>query len=295
MNLRTVLSASFPPPPCTPTDWPQYRGVPATAAPRKKSSKPWSGDRAEGAVESAARRAASAPSRRRRKSFHPRPARIERRAAGGARWRSTRPPARSSGPLPLDAGSTHGGGDSGTPDNKGGDGPRSTPTTDGTHVFTLLEQARPAAASMPPRASLRGHRTWSQEHAGRNIQWQNAASPLARRRAALRGRRRCWSVAPGDRSQGRARWSGKPSTRRSPTPRRSAATILGQRQIIFFVQSGLLAVEPKTRHRNSGATRSPSSVSTAASPVVSDDMVYCSAGYGVGAGAVQDREKRRQV
>jgi outer membrane protein assembly factor BamB len=64
------------------------------------------------------------------------------------------------------------------------------------------------------------------------------------------------------------------------------STILGQRQIIFFVQSGLLAVEPKTG-KELWRYSFPFRVSTAASPVVGGDIVYCSAGYGVGAGAVK--------
>ena len=65
-----------------------------------------------------------------------------------------------------------------------------------------------------------------------------------------------------------------------------AATILGQRQVIFFVQSGLVAVEPKTG-KELWRYAFNYSTSTAASPVVAGDIVYCSAGYGVGAGAVR--------
>jgi outer membrane protein assembly factor BamB len=64
------------------------------------------------------------------------------------------------------------------------------------------------------------------------------------------------------------------------------ATILGQRQVIFFLQSGLLAVEPKTG-KELWRYAFDYKISTAASPVVSGDIVYCSAGYGVGAGAVR--------
>jgi hypothetical protein len=63
-----------------------------------------------------------------------------------------------------------------------------------------------------------------------------------------------------------------------------AATILGQRQIIFFMKSGLTAVEPKTLKQLWHADFK-FNVSTAASPVVAGDVVYCSAGYGVGAAA----------
>jgi len=65
-----------------------------------------------------------------------------------------------------------------------------------------------------------------------------------------------------------------------------AATIAGVRQVVFFAQSGLVAVVPET-----GAVLwrypFPYSTSTAASPVVGEDVVYCSAAYGAGAGTVR--------
>lgn len=64
------------------------------------------------------------------------------------------------------------------------------------------------------------------------------------------------------------------------------ATLLGQRQVIYFTQSGLVSLDVKSgkalwRHKF------PYSVSTAASPVVASDIVYCSAGYGVGSSAAR--------
>ncbi len=60
--------------------------------------------------------------------------------------------------------------------------------------------------------------------------------------------------------------------------------ILGQKQVIFFTQKGLVAVSPEA---GKVLWRYPFkySTSTAASPVVCGDIVYCSAGYDVGAGA----------
>ena len=62
------------------------------------------------------------------------------------------------------------------------------------------------------------------------------------------------------------------------------ATLLGAKQVIFFTQSGLVSVGAadgqllwKAPYRFN--------VSTAITPVVAGDMVYCSAGYGVGGGA----------
>src|SRR5258708_34240108 len=51
-------------------------------------------------------------------------------------------------------------------------------------------------------------------------------------------------------------------------------------------RSGLLSVEPKTG-KELWRYAFDYNTSTAASPVVAGDIVYCSAGYGVGAGAVR--------
>ena len=64
------------------------------------------------------------------------------------------------------------------------------------------------------------------------------------------------------------------------------ATILGAKQIIYFTQSGLVSVNPADgallwKHNFQYKT------STAASPVVGGDIVYCAAGYGVGSTAVK--------
>ena len=79
-------------------------------------------------------------------------------------------------------------------------------------------------------------------------------------------------------------WKGQDEKMTHATP--VVATILGVRQVIFFTQSGLVSLatasgEPLWRYKFKYA------VSTAASPVVAGDIVYCSAGYGVGSGAVR--------
>ena len=62
------------------------------------------------------------------------------------------------------------------------------------------------------------------------------------------------------------------------------ATIHDQRQVIFFMKSGLVSVDAKTG-KLLWKYPFPFSVSTAISPVVSGDIVYLSAGYGVGSAA----------
>ncbi len=184
----------------------------------------------------------------------------------------------------LGAAKYDGGGDSGTNDNKGGDGPRSTPTTDGAHVFTM--SARLVLQSFD---AATGKELWKKdlmaEFGGRNIQWQNAASPLLEGGLLyVAGGGAGQSLIALNPADGAVVWKAFDEKMTHATP--VAATILGQRQIIFFLQSGLLAVEPKTgkelwRYAFNYRT------STASSPVVAGDIVYCSAGYGIGAGAAK--------
>ena len=185
---------------------------------------------------------------------------------------------------PLGSVKFDGGGDSGTNDNKGGDGPRSTPTSDGKNVFTLSSKL-----VLQSFDAASGKVAWTKdliaEHTGRNIQWQNAASPLLEGGLLfVAGGGPGESLLAVDAKDGKVVWKAfdEKMTHATPVP----ATILGQRQVIFFVQSGLLAVEPKTG-KELWRYNFNYSTSTAASPVVVGDMVYCSAGYGVGAGAAR--------
>ena len=68
----------------------------------------------------------------------------------------------------------------------------------------------------------------------------------------------------------------------SPTP--VVATIHGQRQVIFYLTSGLLSLSTKDG-KALWCFPFKFSTSSAISPVVSGDIVYCSAGYGIGGGA----------
>lgn len=177
-----------------------------------------------------------------------------------------------------------GGGNDGTAENKGGDGPRSTPTIVGKSVvvFNSLLALRSFDAAT-------GKAGWTvdlkAQHEGRNIQWQNAASPLLEGGLLfIAGGGPGQSVLAVDPADGRVVWKAFDEKITHATP--VAATIHGQRQVIFFLQSGLLSVEPKTG-KELWRYAFPYKVSTAASPVVGGDIVYCSAGYGVGAGAVK--------
>ncbi len=185
---------------------------------------------------------------------------------------------------PLGFAKYDGGGDSGAPGNDGGDGPRSTPAVDGNRVYVLN-----AGLTLSCLDSKDGKTVWKKdlvkEYGARNIAWQNAASPLLEGNLVF--------VCAGGEGQsllcfhkttGGLVWKGQSDKMTHATP--VVGTILGHRQVIFFTQSGLVSVVPGTGQllwRYSFPYRT----STAASPVVGGDIVFCSAGYGVGAGAVK--------
>lgn len=186
--------------------------------------------------------------------------------------------------VPLLVAKYDGGGNDGTADNKGGDGPRSTPTVVGKSVVVLTTQL-----ALKSFDAASGKENWTRDlkadHEGRNIQWQNAASPLLEGGLLyVAGGGAGQSLMAVDPADGRVVWKAFDEKITHATP--VAATILGQRQVVFFLQSGLLSVEPKTG-KELWRYAFPYKVSTAASPVVGGDIVYCSAGYGVGAGAVK--------
>jgi outer membrane protein assembly factor BamB len=175
-----------------------------------------------------------------------------------------------------------GGADSGADGNEGGDGARSTPSVSGERVVAL-----DSGVGLHCFESASGKLVWKHdvvaEFEGRAIRWQSAASPLVEGgRVFLVGGGAGKSLMAFDLATGALAWARGDETMTHATP--IAATLLGVRQVIFFVQSGLVAVAPAD-----GAelwrTEFPYRTSTAASPVASGDIVYCSAGYGVGAAA----------
>lgn len=175
-----------------------------------------------------------------------------------------------------------GGGDDGTSDNKGGDGPRSTPSWADGKVYVTS-----AKLVLTCFDAKNGEMVWQKnlmkDFGGENIAWENAASPLVEGGLVfVAGGGVGQSLVAFDAKTGEVAWKAFDETMTHATP--TPATIHGQRQVIFFVKSGLLSVDPKTG-KELWRYDFPFRVSTAASPVVAGDIVYCSAGYGVGAGA----------
>jgi len=182
----------------------------------------------------------------------------------------------------VGSGKYEGGGDDGAPNNSGGNGPRSTPTVNNGKVYVYgqfsvlfcLDEAT-------------GKQLWKRdlmsENAGRRITWKNAMSPVIDGDLVfVCGGGADQSLLGLNKLTGEVVWKGFDETMTHATP--VVATILGQRQVIFFLKSGLLSVAAKDGKE---LWRFPYkfATSTAASPVVCGDIVFCSAGYGVGGGA----------
>lgn len=182
--------------------------------------------------------------------------------------------------FPLKLAKYDGGGDSGTGDNGGGDGPRSTPTYSNGKVYVFG-----AAFNLHCVDAKTGKAVWEKdlmkEFGGKGIKWQNASSPLVEDGLVfVAGGGDGQSLIAFKADSGEVAWKTGKETATHATP--IAATIDNTKQVIFFLQSGLVSVDPKTGEE---LWRHPFkfSVSTAASPIVYKNWVYCSAGYGVGA------------
>ena len=264
-------------------DWPQYRGALTNGATPEKILKPWTG--------AAPKLLWKVPSEGGFSSFAVAGTRaftLSLKEIDGAKQESVVAHDAATGKelwaAALSFAKYDGGGNDGTPDNKGGDGPRSTPAIVGSNVIVLSSQLTLACFD-----GANGNVVWKKdllkEHGGRNIQWQSAASPmLAGGLLYVAGGGPGESLLAIDPKDGSVVWKAFDEKMTHATP--VATNILGQPQIVFFLQSGLLAVEPKTGKELWRYTF-PYKISTAASPVVSGDIVYCSAGYDVGAGAVK--------
>ncbi|MEW6304419.1 MAG: PQQ-binding-like beta-propeller repeat protein [Verrucomicrobiota bacterium] len=184
---------------------------------------------------------------------------------------------------PLGVGAyNHNGGNAGVRGNDGGDGPRSTPSVDGNRVYVMS-----ANLLLFCLDAASGKRIWYvdliRQYQGKNITWKNAASPLVDGNMVfVAGGGPGQALLGIDKTSGKVLWAGQDDAMTHSTP--VAATIHGTRQVIFFTQKGLVSVQPKDG-KVLWRYGFPFKVSTAITPVVAGDIVYCSAGYGVGAGA----------
>lgn len=178
-------------------------------------------------------------------------------------------------------------GNAGVPGHRGGDGPRSTPAMDGENVYVISSRLRLFCLD-----AQTGGVIWSKslvrEHGGRHIPYENAASPVIDGdRLFVAGGGPGQSLLAFDKDEGKVLWKTQSEQLTHSTP--TIATINGERQVIFFTRSGLVAVHPEDG-QFLWRYRFRFRVSAAISPVVGGSFVYCSAGYGVGSGVCRVKE-----
>ncbi len=169
----------------------------------------------------------------------------------------------------------------------GGNGPRSTPTIVGDLVYTFGTYLRLSCLSAKDGQVIWSHDLQAENNGQNDTKgikaWGNSASPVVEGEVVM--------VAGGgsgqaflifDRKTGKllSKHGDEKITHASPTP----TEMHGQRQVVFFMQQGLTSLDAQTGTLLWHADF-PWSTSTAASPIIEGDVVYCSAGYGTGAGA----------
>lgn len=162
-----------------------------------------------------------------------------------------------------------------------GDGPRSTPAVSDGIVCVLTPDLVLHALDAEAGKPLWMHEL-IKEYAASNIRWNSAASPVIEGDMVfVMGGGAGQSLLAFNKKDGQVVWKTGTEAITHATP--VVTTILGERQVIFFCQSGLVSLAV-----NDGKLlwKFPYNfkTSSAASPVVSGDMVYCSAGYDVGGG-----------
>ena len=171
------------------------------------------------------------------------------------------------------------GGDKGADGNSGGDGPRSTPSySDGKVLIysaDMILQCLNAANGQVMWKKDIGH-----EFGGRNIGWKSAMSPVVdNKRVFVAGGGAGESMLCFDLGSGEVVWKVGDEKMTHATP--VIADLQGVRQAIFLMQSGLVAVDA-ANGKSLWKFPFPYSTATACSPVVCGDIVFCTAGYGVG-------------
>lgn len=176
------------------------------------------------------------------------------------------------------------GGERGAEGNDGGDGPRATPAYAEKRVFVFGGKFDLYALDCGSGRIL-WQRDLIKEFGGREITWSNAAAPLIiGNRVLVAGGGANQSYLAFRADTGDVVWKTGSDDATHSTP--IVTTIHGKEQAIFLVKRGLVSLDPADG-RELWHYPFPHRTSTAASPVVWNDIVNCAAGYQVGGAACQ--------
>jgi outer membrane protein assembly factor BamB len=183
------------------------------------------------------------------------------------------------------------GGEKGAPGNEGADGPRGTPVFSQNRVFAFGGKFDLYALDGDTGKILWKHEL-TKEFGGQEIVWSNAASPLVLGdRVLVAGGGKDQSYLAFRADNGEVLWKAGSDRPTHSTP--IVATIHGKEQVLFMAERGIVSRDP-VDGRELWHYPFPHRTSTAASPVVWQDIVNCAAAYGVGGAACQVKRNGEQ-
>ena len=167
----------------------------------------------------------------------------------------------------------------------GYDGPRSTPSVVDGRVYVYTSWMHLLCLDAATGKVLWNH-DLAGEYGGSVIPWNNASSPLVvGDRVFVNHNGGTQRIAAFNRFDGSLVWRNHSNRTVHATP--ISATLQGIPQIIFQTREGLISVNPDSGAALWRFNFTQNSTSAAASPVVADNLVYCSAAYGTGSGAAR--------
>ena len=168
-----------------------------------------------------------------------------------------------------------------------GNGPRCTPAIDGKYVYAFSTYLKLVCLDLDTGKQVWMHDLMA-EHGAKSQQWANASSALVIDDLVLvTGGGPGKGISAFKKDTGVLAWAKTNEVYTYATP--TVATIKGKLQAICFMHSGLVSVDPQTGDVLWTFTH-PAAMATAPSPVVGGkdgDIVFCTAGYNVGAAACQ--------
>lgn len=170
-----------------------------------------------------------------------------------------------------------------------GNGPRSTPAIDAGRVYVYGTNRKLACLDLAAGNIVWQHDVVAESDGNPKAglgPWGSAASPvIVGDLVIVVGGGKGHGIVAFDKTTGKLAWAATDDTLTHATP--TVATIAGQKQVICFMTSGLVSVDPASG-KVLWRFAHPFKTSTASSPVVGGkdgDIVYCSAAYQVGAAA----------
>ena len=171
--------------------------------------------------------------------------------------------------------------------NEQGDGPRSTPTTDGSVIYAFG-----GSGELSSLDAESGRKIWSlnavQQLGGVTPYWGYSESPLIvgdRIVLGVGGRRS--SIVAVNKADGKVLWQqpGDEAAYSSPVLLRTGSL----QQVVFFMASRGLAVDPRDGRLLWSNERASNNTANVATPVVKGNRVFFSSDYGTGAALVDVR------